>query len=194
MFFLTERGIFLFGGSTARPFAEDFAPFFAGVEQPDARGCVAGGRYFLQAQARIDGRVLPVLAVFRTDGSGGYLLRRAVTGLTACGGAAYCVSGGKPCRLTEGGPFAGTYDGAMWSRTIEPPAERGVMRSLCVQAEGVFRLSVQSERGTRYLRAAGGVQTLPVSLPGNRFTVRAESEGAGTLYALSARFVKGGTA
>ena len=193
--FLTERGLYRFGGSAASPFAEEFAPCFAGVAQSDARGCVADGLYFLQARARIGGAEEPVLAVFRTDGSGGYILRRAVTGLNAYGGSAHCVCDGKPCRIVPSGMFAGRYGRAVWSCGVDAPEGRGILRSVCVRADGVFSLTVRSERGTRYLRVLPGVRSLPVSLPGEHFVLRLEGEDAGTVYSVSARFAaKGGLA
>lgn len=195
IFFLTARGPYRFDGNKAAPFAADFAPFFAGVRQEGARACAAGGRYFLQARARIGGKDEDVLAVFRTDGTGGYILRRAVRGIAACGDNVYFAYEGKPCRLAEGGAFVGRYGRAVWSRAVEAPASRGLLRSVCVRADGVFSLTVRSERGTRYLRVLPGEHVLPVSLPGERFILRLEGEDAGTVYSLSARFAqKGGPA
>lgn len=190
VFWLSESGLCRFDGSKVQPFAEDFAGFFAGVEQPAARAAVWRGNYVLSARARLGGEVEDVLALFRCDGSGGYILRRAARGLASCGDAVTFVHGGAVYRLTEGGPFAGVYGRAVWAREVRSPYAGGLLRAVRVRAEGSFLLTVRGPHGLRRLPVFDGERDYPVKLAGDAFALRLESDGPGRVLSLRAEFSK----
>ena len=192
IFWLAEDGLYRFDGARAEPFAEEFAPVVAGADLAAARAAVWGNRYVLQARARLGGREEDVLAVLRTDGAGGYVLRRAVSGLTACGGEVFFVCGGKVCRLRGDGPFLDSYGRAAWAGTVRAPWPDGTLRALRVRLRGQFTLTVMGGRGLRRAEIAGDGETkvCPVRLAGDSFVVRLETDGPGCVYALSAQFTR----
>ena len=173
---LAEDGLHAFDGNTERAFAEEAAPLLCGVPQQAARGCAAGGRYYLQADVRLPQGKKRALLTFATGGA--FSVWQGDFGGLTGGVQALAVYGGTPCRLCEGGVTGGLCTRRAWEFGAAAPSGAALLQRLRVDADAGFAIRVTGARGSRSFGVhGGGVQTYPAALFGDSFRVRIEGGG-----------------
>lgn len=176
--FLAEDGLHSFRGGGAEAFAEGFSRRLCGVPQAQPRACYAGGRYYLQADARLPGGTGRALFSLEEDGSAGHCLPGAFSWLGGYEGRAFAVYEGRLCTPAEGAAAGGLCRRRVWEGAFVPPSGGAQLRRLRVDADAGYRLRVACARGTRaFTVRKSGQQSFPVALTGSAFRLRIEAPG-----------------
>ncbi len=189
---LTEEGVCSYDG-TLRMLYEAYAPLFAPLDQSQARAAADGSRYWLQANAYIDGQPEQVFVALRADGTGGCVNRRAVSALTGASHSVF-LDDGKACVPAPGNSWEGFFRREWRSVPAEPFAQRALLRELRVRARGELTLTAVSDEGTRRMRVrgTGKPERLACRLPGQTFCYQVSTDTDGEMLSLTAVYECGG--
>ena len=187
-YFLTDRGMYSFDGSSVKPFFRDHDLQPAPGENVRAAAC--GGRVYLSADFEA-GRAL---GIFCEDEKDGFLVAeegRALCAVRAPSGL-YIVfyKEGRLYTFPSGAPGGAP---ALWESAPALPfgGAEGVLEELVLAGEGNFALEAVSERGCRRIDCllSGGAKRFRIDLRGARFVFRVHSRGeAGKVFALTAGY------
>ena len=181
LYFLTESGLASFDTKVKMLYPSVFPE---GTDFSAATADVCRGEYIFSLKNGKAKDEPGFLGVFRTDGGGGYFLRKNVEGLKTSdigtGMRVVFVSDGKFCSLV---PFSSSDRGVqhrLWKSAPSLPfgGIKCMLTRIWVQGRGMFFVTVKSETGTRrFVMQGDGDCYRQVNLPGNAFTFIFETDG-----------------